>query len=89
MSYLNIIKTLKFLITLFNTLKYLDIMGKVKVRHFQYTGLDDFDKSLDEQMNDFIEEKKIVPEQIISVDYAAHSSNNVNTYSALMVYKES
>ncbi len=63
-------------------------MEKLRVKHFQYTGLDDYDKSLDDQMNDFIKEEKIVPEKIISVDYAAHSTNNINTYSALMVYKK-
>ncbi len=63
-------------------------MDKVKVKHFQYTGLDDYDKSLDDQMNDFIKEAKIKASQIVSVDYAAHSSGNINTYSALLVYKE-
>ncbi len=62
-------------------------MDNVKVKHFQYTGLDDYDKSLDDQMNEFIKDAKIKPEQIISVDYAAHSSGNVNTYSALLIYK--
>ncbi|MGQ1946717.1 hypothetical protein ACT3CD_06400 [Geofilum sp. OHC36d9] len=63
-------------------------MDKVRVKHFQYTGLDDYDKSLDDQMNDFMRENSIKPEQIIAVDYAAHSSGGINTYSALVVYKK-
>lgn len=62
-------------------------MDKVVTKHFQYTGLDDYDRSLDEQMNDFISENGIKPEQIINVSYAAHSSSGINTYSALLVYK--
>lgn len=63
-------------------------MEKVRVKHFQYTGLDDYDKSLDEQINDFMREKSIQSDQIVTVDYAAHSSGGVNTYSALIVYKK-
>jgi hypothetical protein len=63
-------------------------MEKVRVKHFQYTGLDDYDKSLDDQMNDFMRENSMKPEQIITVDYAAHSSGGINTYSALVVYKK-
>lgn len=63
-------------------------MEKVRVKHFQYTGLDDYDKSLDEQINDFMKEKSIQSEQIVTVDYAAHSSGGINTYSALIVYKK-
>ncbi len=62
-------------------------MDKVVTKHFQYTGLDDYDRSLDEQMNDFLSENSIKPEQIIKIAYAAHSSGGINTYSALLVYK--
>lgn len=62
-------------------------MEKIRVKHFQYTGLDDYDKSLDEQMNDFMREMSIQSEQIITVDYAAHSNGGINTYSAIIVYK--
>ena len=62
-------------------------MDKVVTKHFQYTGLDDYDRSLDEQMNDFISENGIKPEIIINVSYAAHSSGGINTKSALLVYK--
>jgi hypothetical protein len=63
-------------------------MDKIRVKHFQYTGLDDYDMSLDDQMNDFMRENSIKPEQIIAVDYAAHSNGGINTYSALVVYKK-
>ena len=63
-------------------------MEKVRVKHFQYTGLDEYDKSLDEQINDYMKEKAIQSEQIVTVDYAAHSSGGINTYSALIVYKK-
>jgi len=55
--------------------------------HFQYTGLDDFDMSLDEQINKFLLEKEITPDQIINIEYAAHSSEGINNYSALLIYK--
>ncbi|WP_026475257.1 hypothetical protein [Alkaliflexus imshenetskii] len=64
-------------------------MEKVLTKHFQYTGLDDFDKSLDEQMNEFIAEQGIRAADIVDVEYAAHSSGGINTYSALMIYKKS
>jgi hypothetical protein len=64
-------------------------MEKVMTRHFQYTGLDDYDMSLDEQMNAFLLEKGITPAQIIEVEYAAHSSGGINNYSALLIYKTS
>ena len=64
-------------------------MEKVITKHFQYTGLDDYDRSLDEQMNSFLSENKIKPEQIMKIEYAAHSSAGITTYSALLVYKVS
>ncbi len=63
-------------------------MGKVKTKHFQYTGVDDFDKAIDLQINDFVIENNIGSEQIIDIKYSAHSSQGVNTYSALIIYKE-
>ena len=61
-------------------------MKKVVTKHFQYTGLDDYDRSLDDQINNFLKEEKIAPEQIIDLEYAAHSSQGINTYSALLLY---
>lgn len=55
-------------------------------KHFQYTGQDDFDKSLDDQMNDFFKNENIKPEQIVDIRYSAHSSQGINTYSALLIY---
>ncbi|TCO07290.1 hypothetical protein [Natronoflexus pectinivorans] len=64
-------------------------MDKVLTKHFQYTGLDDYDESLDSQMNAFLTENNIRPEQVIDLEYAAHSSGGINTYSALLIYKTS
>ncbi len=62
-------------------------MSKIKTKHFQYTGLDDFDKVIDQQINDYIQEKNIDSDKLIDVKYSAHSSQGVNTYSALMIYE--
>ena len=62
-------------------------MEKIKTKHFQYTGLDDFDKSIDEQMNEFLESENISAEQLISIKYSAHSLGGISTYTALLVYK--
>lgn len=64
-------------------------MERVLTKHFQYTGLDDYDMSLDDQMNAFLSENKITSEQILDVEYAAHSSGGINTYTALLLYKSS
>ncbi|PWD98762.1 hypothetical protein [Marinilabilia rubra] len=61
-------------------------MKKVLAKHFQYTGLDDYDMSLDDQINTFLEEEGVKPEQIIELEYSAHSSQGINTYSALLMY---
>lgn len=63
-------------------------MGHLKTKHFQYTGIDDYDKGIDLQINDFINENNIDTDSIVDIKYAAHSSQGVNTYSALMVYME-
>lgn len=64
-------------------------MEKIKTKHFQYTGLDDYDRSLDDQMNEFFAAEKIMANQIVDVEYAAHSTLGINNYSALVVYKVS
>lgn len=63
-------------------------MAALVTKHFQFSGLDDFDKSLDEQINEFVEVENIKPEDIIDVKYEGHSALGVNTYSALLVYKK-
>ena len=63
-------------------------MDKVLTKHFQYTGTDDFDTSLDEQINEFITSEKISSQDIISIKYEGHSALGVNTYSALLIYKK-
>jgi hypothetical protein len=63
-------------------------MKQLLTKHFQYTGTDDYDSSLDEQMNVFIQKEKIAPEDIVTIKYAGHSSEGVNTYSSLLVYKK-
>ncbi len=63
-------------------------MSHLKTKHFQYTGMDDYDKSIDLQINEFINENKIDLDSIVDIKYAAHSSQEANTYSALMVYME-
>jgi hypothetical protein len=62
-------------------------MEKIRTKHFQYTGLDDYDRSLDDQMNEFFKAENIKAEQIISVKYAAHSTLGINNYSALVIFK--
>jgi len=62
-------------------------MEKIRTKHFQYTGLDDFDRSIDEQINEFFESEYIGADQLISVKYSAHSVGGINTYTALVVYK--
>ncbi len=63
-------------------------MGKLLTKHFQYTGVDDFDKSIDQQINDFMADNEITQDKLVDVKYSAHSSQGVNTYSALIVYVE-
>ncbi|TLX70839.1 sporulation protein Cse60 [Labilibacter sediminis] len=63
-------------------------MGKIQTKHFQYTGVDDFDKAIDHQINDFLQENEIETDKLIDIKYSAHSSQGVNTYSALLVYQE-
>ncbi len=62
-------------------------MKKILTKHFQYTGTDDYDSSLDEQINSFLKNEKIEPDDLVTIKYAGHSSEEVNTYSALLVYK--
>jgi len=63
-------------------------MKKLQTKHFQYTGTDDYDSSLDEQINSFIEKQDIKVEDLITIKYSGHSSEGVNTYSALLVYQK-
>ena len=62
-------------------------MKKLQTKHFQYTGTDDYDISLDEQINNFIKKENIESEDLVTVKYSGHSSEGVNTYSALLIYK--
>ncbi|WP_068473666.1 sporulation protein Cse60 [Saccharicrinis aurantiacus] len=61
-------------------------MERTKTKHFQYTGVDDFDVAIDEQINAFLVEAEITGERLIDIKYQAHSSQGVNNYSALVVY---
>lgn len=63
-------------------------MAKVLTKHFQYTGSDDFDTSLDEQINDFLRIEKIDKDHLIGIKYAGHSATGINTYSALVIYSK-
>lgn len=63
-------------------------MKKVLTKHFQYTGLDDYDMSLDDQINAFLTQEKVLPEHVIALEYSAHSSQGINTYSALLMYSK-
>ncbi len=63
-------------------------MGTILTKHFQYTGTDDYDKSLDEQINEFLKKENIDESKLISIQYNGHSATGVNTYSALVVYKK-
>jgi glycine cleavage system regulatory protein len=62
-------------------------MEKVKTKHFQYTGLDDYNRTIDEQINAFFEAEKIGVERLISTTYFAHSTEGINYYTALIVYR--
>ncbi len=61
-------------------------MKKVFAKHFQYTGLDDYDMSLDDQINAFLNEENLSSDQIVEFEYSAHSSQGINTYSALLLF---
>ncbi|MBR6252094.1 MAG: sporulation protein Cse60 [Bacteroidales bacterium] len=61
---------------------------KVLTKHFQYSGLDDFDLALDAQINDFLTKANIGDEELIDIKYHGYSEGgNVITYSALVIYK--
>ncbi|MGM0376782.1 MAG: hypothetical protein ACQEQ0_08400 [Bacteroidota bacterium] len=63
-------------------------MKKVLTKHFQYTGLDDYDMSLDDQINAFLSQEGVAPDEVIDLEYSAHSSQGINTYSALLMYSK-
>ena len=62
-------------------------MEKIRTKHFQYTGLDDYDKVIDEQINEFLESESIGADRLINIKYSAHSTEGINTYTALVIYK--
>ena len=62
-------------------------MSNIITKHFQYTGTDDFDESLDDQINKFLKKEKITSDQLIDIKFSGHSDQSVAVYSALMVYK--
>lgn len=63
-------------------------MAKILTKHFQYTGTDDFDLTIDVQINDFIKAEGLTPDAIVDIKYEGHSALGVNTYSALLIYKK-
>ncbi len=63
-------------------------MATIVTKHFQYTGTDDYDTSLDEQINEFLRKEGIDDQRLVSIQYNGHSATGVNTYSALVVYKK-
>ena len=63
-------------------------MAIILTKHFQYTGTDDFDRSLDEQINNFIENEEITVDRLVDVKFSGHSDQGVATYSALLLYKK-
>lgn len=63
-------------------------MATILTKHFQYTGTDDYDTSLDEQINEFLRKEGIDDMRLVSIQYNGHSATGVNTYSALVVYKK-
>ena len=62
-------------------------MKKIITKHFQYTGTDDYDTAIDEQINLFVTENKIETDDIIDIKYCAHDTGGVSTYSALFIYE--
>lgn len=62
-------------------------MAQIRFKQFQYAGTDDFDETVDTQLNTYIEKQGIQPEDVVSVKYEGHSALGVNTYSALLVYR--
>ena len=63
-------------------------MKKVHVKHFQYTGVDDYEKALDVQINEYIDEKGLTEEQVVDVKFSSHGSDGSNAYTALLIYKK-
>lgn len=62
-------------------------MKKIKTKHFQYTGTDDYDTAIDIQLNTFFIENNISTDDIIDIKYCAHETTGVSNYSALLVYE--
>lgn len=63
-------------------------MSNILTKHFQYTGADDFDQSLDEQINAFIKAENISSDQLIDIKFSGHSNEGMSTYSALLLFKK-
>lgn len=63
-------------------------MATILTKHFQYTGTDDFDETLDTQVNEFLKAEGIDSENVIDIKYEGHAALGVNTYSALLIYKK-
>lgn len=63
-------------------------MASLKTKQFQYTGTDDFDETLDVQINEYTAQEGIAAEDIIDIKYEGHSALGVNTYSALLIYRQ-
>ena len=63
-------------------------MAQILTKHFQYSGTDDFDQTLDVQINEYIKQEQISSDDVGSIKYEGHSALGVNTYSALLVYKK-
>ncbi len=60
----------------------------IKTKHFQYNGVDDFDNAIDSQINDYLTDEGVGADQLIDIKYAAHSSQGVSIYSAMVIYEE-
>ncbi len=63
-------------------------MAQILTKHFQYSGSDDFDQSLDVQVNEFIKQEGITDKDIVDIKYEGHSALGVHTYSAFIIYKK-
>lgn len=63
-------------------------MKKILTKHFQYTGMDDYDTAIDIQINEFVEKEKISPESLVDIKYGGQFTDGVITYSALLIYKK-
>lgn len=63
-------------------------MAQIKSKQFQYAGSDDFDDTIDTQLNNYLDQEGIQAEDVLSIKYEGHAALGVNTYSVLLVYKK-